>query len=124
MKHIKSIKEKYGTEDYYKEVNEDEWFAFKPLMISDKNINKIEGFARGRFIFEISGLNRSGDYGNIYKYISLRKWSYLLQIYESEDDYFYVYREVENGRNVKHNRYKCDQIDGLEKLINDCIQKL
>jgi hypothetical protein len=69
-------------------------------------------------------INIANKYGysvwnsNIDEVVSLRKIGRpFLNIYKNEDEWYFVLSE--SGKEMKIQFWKCDQLDGLEKLIKD-----
>jgi len=109
MRHIKLF-EAFGTDDYYKEITHEEYDSLRDSFI---NIPKSESYKLESLI--------SDDY-NAEKQ-QVRNISYLLcrkkvrgginpfTIVKLEDDWYLVYMEDQF--------FKCDQLEGLIKLLKD-----
>ena len=113
MKHLK-IFEGFSREDYYivQDVAQDivlEKFSPKELSIIK---DKLSDF----FLSEVSA------YGILAKkFYTKEDGKYSLHIKKSEDDWFYVDKWVIEP-NFSETRYKCDQLEGLLKCIDDIIK--
>jgi len=138
MKHIK-LYEGFNTDDYYQEINDVEWDRFDPIMMTKSTIEKIQKIipsvklhqgtttlTNGQLKFALLKFNRF----SFEKKTEIKQWYSMtgkkyeiigLSIFETEDEYFYVsYSKRINKDNVaKIEIYKCDQLDGLKKLLKD-----
>jgi hypothetical protein len=99
--------EMFRTDDYYQEISRDEWNYFTPLSIKKSSIDKIMKVFPSIYI---------DDY-----YLRSYSKGIVVRIYESEDEYFYVYYLDNSRYGIKPpaKLYKCDQIEGLFKLLKD-----
>lgn len=82
---------------------------FKPFFIGDRHYSK-RGLQRknGVMTYRLEALNQSRDEAEFIVYIS-----------ESEDEWFWVRLEKFNQYSSIVYYYKCDQFDGLKKLLTD-----
>ena len=124
MKHIK-LYEGFNTDDYYQEIEYNEWFAQRVnrLNISDNLNNRIKD------LFDTTGDDdprtpyRKVDGQGSVIYVDKMYQGTLceIKIYTriwisfNDDEWYYVALEKE----PEDTFYKCDQFDGLKKLLKD-----
>jgi hypothetical protein len=112
MKHIKqwSIFEGFNTDDYYQEIEYNEWFAqrLNRLYISDNLNNRIKNLFDSSFDYQKQDSQGSVIYVDIKEDIEV-----IIMI--NDDEWYYVYLLSNNYSGY----YKCDQFDGLKKLLKD-----
>lgn len=123
--------ENFETENYYQEISIEEWWERKSISMSESTINKILKILPVHFESihkdNINYLKHYHEDPDDYPVPSYTK----IFIYESDDEYFYVFYnkvyETQNNKGViKHDdiitkQYKCDQLSGLEKLIKTLV---
>ena len=128
MKHIKqwSIFEGFNTDDYYQEIEWNEWFAqrLNRLYISDNLNNRIKNLFDSSFDYQkldnqgsiIFVDKKEGREDIVYNAIEVK-------IMINDDEWYYVDISIiynDNGSMFDlGGYYKCDQFDGLKKLLKD-----
>jgi hypothetical protein len=123
MKHIKqwSIFEGFNTDDYYQEIEYNEWFSqrLNRLYISDNLNNRIKNLFDSSFDYQ--KLDNQGSIIFVDKKEGReenRIVSIEVKIMINDDDWYYV--DISNILDFNSSGYyKCDQFDGLKKLLKD-----
>lgn len=110
MKHLKMF-EGFSREDYYTVVPS-EYDELVLMRFSPKELSLIKDKLIGFHLSELSA------YGVLAKEFNGSFWL-SISIKKSEDEWFYV-SKVENK--ITETRYKCDQLEGLLKCIDDIIK--
>ena len=136
MKHIRLF-EGFNTDDYYHEINDVEWDRFDPIMMTKSTIDKIKNLIPSAELHEGNQHCEFIRDGKLIKFNRLsyekkteikQEWYYIkkyeiigLSIFETEDEYFYVSynKRIDKDNVAKIEIYKCDQLDGLKKLLKD-----
>ena len=107
----------WKTEDYYIKSTEEEYHRSKMESFQKMYLSMIrkwgfefetQEFGRSRFDSGILHFNRS-------KKIYVESTDNSIAIYEAFDYYFWVL--MEDGEDLSY--YRCDQIDGVERLLQD-----
>ena len=112
MRYLK-VFERFDTDDYY--TVQDVSYDIVLEKFSPKELSIIKDKLSGLFINEVSA------YGILAKkFYTKEDGKYSLNIFKSEDDWFYVTRWIIEP-NFSETRYKCDQLEGLLKCIDDII---
>ena len=129
MKWIKqwSIFEGFNTDDYYQEIDYEEWYdqRLNRLNISDNLNNRIKNLFDSRSDYQkqdSQGIFKQALLAGSVIYVDKKdKKGTLCEIKISLNDddwyYVYIYNEVRDKRSSGY--YKCDQFDGLKKLLKD-----
>ena len=113
MKHImKYLKQFENHNQYYIEIDNDEWDEFETIEMSDSTISKINNMSP--FIFTREGDGLEYWHGNSNSSKTLPSDIRFIIIYEGDDEYFYVH----TWNLKKDYYYKCDQLEGLKVLLN------
>ena len=135
MKHLKHINEGFNTDDYYQEIHDVEWDRFDPIMMTKSTIEKIQKIIPSVKLHQGTlGCELIRD-GKLLKFnrfsfekkteinsMTGKKYEIIgLSIFETEDEYFYVSysKRIDKDNVAKIEIYKCDQLDGLKKLLKD-----
>lgn len=111
MKHIK-LYEGFNNDDYYQEIDYEEWFTqrLNRLNISDTLNNRIKN------LFDTNDYQKVDGRGSvIYVYKICQGNLCEIKISLNDDEWYYVALE----REPEDTFYKCDQFDGLKKLLKD-----
>jgi len=142
MKHLKHINEGFNTDDYYQEINDVEWDRFDPIMMTKSTIDKIKNLIPSVKLHEGTTDCEYTRDGKLIKFNRLSyekkteikqnwhtdRWYYIkkyeligLSIFENDDEYFYVCynKRIDKDNVAIIETYKCDQLDGLKKLLKD-----
>jgi hypothetical protein len=125
--------ESFNTDEFYKEIEPTEFYetltdprymGFKNCV--DMNFKKYVEI-KNRVISQWDSIHSSMDH--IWKFKSIEiSGTHNLTIYEGQDEWFYVVvsgdfdvdKRTIKARTIKaHTYYKCDQFEGLEKLLQD-----
>lgn len=119
MKHLKLFEHM----KYYHHIESDDYHdnLDERIEMSPKTIRTIsELFTDWDISIDDNNDRISVDNENIYKELNTREYS--INLYEVEDEYFYVEinRYYPNGGRFTYYR-KCDQLDGFKKCIEDFI---
>ena len=118
MKHIK-LYEGFNNDDYYQEIDYEEWFAqrLNRLNISDTLNNRIKNLfdTNDRNIDYRIGHLSSGNQGSVRVDKMCQGILCEIKISLNDDEWYYVALE----REPEDTFYKCDQFDGLKKLLKD-----
>lgn len=122
MKYMKLFNE--SKEEYYKQIDTIGFLEAvqNPLDISDSTINKIEKiFENFDWKFKINTGSKPHTLLSVsidieYEKIELQG-NCLFRIIETDDYWFYVSMKWEFYHNSDITYYKCDGLDGLQKLI-------
>jgi len=123
MKHIKqwSIFEGFNTDDYYQEIEYNEWFTqrLNRLYISDNLNNRIKNLFDSSFDYQ-----KQDSQGSVI-YVDKKEGreDIEVKIMINDDEWYYVDISIiynDNGSMFDlGGSYKCDQFDGLKKLLKD-----
>jgi len=123
MKHIKqwSIFEGFNTDDYYQEIDYEEWFSqrLNRLYISDNLNNRIKNLFDSSFDYQ-----KQDSQGSVI-YVDKKEGreDIEVKIMINDDEWYYVDISIiynDNGSMFDlGGSYKCDQFDGLKKLLKD-----
>jgi hypothetical protein len=118
MKHIKqwSIFEGFNTDDYYQEIDYEEWYdqRLNRLNISDNLNNRIKNLFDSRSDYQKQDSKGSVIYVDKKDKKDKKGTLCEIKISLNDDDWYYVYIY-----NEVREYYKCDQFDGLKKLLKD-----
>ena len=124
MKHIKLF-EGFNNDDYYQEIDYDDWWDNREIRIemSSRTIEVISGI----LMFWDIDVDDNKDMISAYNQnVSIKNYDYEIKVYEVDDEYFYVQvtrsypGSTPAGSTFKQlSWYKCDQFDGLKKLLKD-----
>ena len=118
--------EGFNQDEYYVEINDIEWESFTPLMITKSTIDKINKIIPCQIMDDYT----EGNF-NYLKWTKRKHTSMFsalgfdtrliisISIFEAEDEYFYVNYNIQKSTKSTIRLYKCDQIDGLKKLLKD-----
>jgi len=125
--------ESFTTDDYYQEQTDEEFSEIPSISMSDKyvsaisnivdkykssrNVNNLEVKVGGDTKKHIRIKNPLQLNTPVYDVNSSRNIWTSLNISESEDEWF----RVSIWYRIGYKRYKCDQIEGLERLLKDKI---
>jgi hypothetical protein len=130
MKHLKSIQESFNQEDYYTELTSDQLYKLQgPEYSKCINLNKVDKsylkdlkIKDDRYFINFINWRRT----TIFTYAQIgayqKHWttsSHYIKILKIPDDWFLVL--IDKGPMVRlHSSfYKCDQIEGVTKLLTD-----
>jgi hypothetical protein len=138
MNHLKHINEGFNTDDYYQEINDVEWDRFDPIMMTKSTIEKIQKIIPSVKLHQGTRDCEFIRYGKLLKFnrfsfekkTEIKQWYSMtgkkyeiigLSIFETEDEYFYVSysKRIDKDNVAIIETYKCDQLDGLKKLLKD-----
>jgi len=134
MKHIKTwhsmnvLLEGFSTNEYYQEIDQNTYTNFRSntISITERNIEKITKDLK--YEFEVVDITWEEEEDRLHKalliYPDPNNKSVWVLIIELEDDWFLVdfnltYRVGVNWGPFNRTLYKCDQIEGLLKLLKD-----
>ena len=130
MKYIKSINEYYNNSEYYTVIDKSE---LRKLYNADKSMDSLSVKVLNKFLDSIdidyTVFNNDKGYQIMIEYVYNEK----IIIYPCDNDWFlccysfFKKKELGNifqsGSNVSKTDYKCDQIEGVIKLIKDILEK-
>jgi hypothetical protein len=144
MRYLKLFKEGFDTEDFYKEVDRNEYHQKAGSDVEGENFrtdfektdrvsleeNLVDcklrwKIKRGGTAYPNSDIeDHFYDYLKIWTYPTNNKINEEIFIFKVPDDYFIVYWTTETragrkGVNSKYKYYICDQVNGLLKLLTD-----
>ena len=125
MKHIRLF-EGFNTDDYYQEIEWNEWFSqrLNRLYISDNLNNRIKnlfdttGDDGPRTLYRKTTYQKVDGQGSVIYVDKIKIYQGTLceiKISLNDDEWYYVAIEKE----PEDTFYKCDQFDGLKKLLKD-----
>lgn len=97
------INESFKTDDYYKESTIDDFNKSRIVSFSNMWIKMMKGWNFNPIIEETRG----------------KKWIHdsdeKFYMFETQDQYFWYFSPIEDPTDI----YRCDQIDGVERLLRD-----
>ena len=110
---------RFSDNDYYQEIESDEWDEFEVIKMSDSTISKINKLSPFQFTSQGNGL-----YLNIPINLQSTSPFNYINLYEGEDEYFYAgIGKIDIGYDVEC-LFKCDQLEGLKVLLNKIYHEL
>jgi len=120
MKHIRLF-EGFNTDDYYQEIDYEEWYdqRLNRLNISDNLNNRIKNLFDSRSDYQKQDSQGSVIYVDKNVYFTQSSLVNFIYINISLNDYDWYYVYIYNEVRDKRSYYKCDQFDGLKKLLKD-----
>lgn len=131
MKHIKHINEGFNQDDYYVNISDDEYYKLSYDTDDNKDIfnsKEVDFFNRltighwekelGRYIYGQSFISTTEEFDDSYK-VNIIKNQMINYITKLKDSYYLVncydcYRTF-----LSPMKYKCDQFEGLVRLLKD-----
>jgi hypothetical protein len=140
MRYLKLFKEGFDTEDFYKEVDRNEYLQKAGSDVERTDFEKTDRVSleenlvdcklrwkirRGKTAYQRSYFveDHFYDYLEIWTYPTYSKINEEIFIFKVPDDYFIVYWTTETrkgkGVNSKSKYFICDQVNGLLKLLTD-----
>lgn len=137
MKYISSYKVFENKEEFYKEISEDEFCETYELVDFERRyyhmfdyvpFNKSYEKTNGKSVYEfLIGFNIKHP-SFVFTKDNHEKITVLVNIYQTEDEYFDVrvrkYDWYLNTANqCAFDYYRCDQIDGLKKFLDDFTEE-
>jgi hypothetical protein len=114
--------EMFKTDDFYHEIENGEWLrSHDKRIVITNNVNlKIKNLFDDKFRYEISHSYKRGSFIRVMDEESIHSEVYELdtvRIFVDNDDWFYVMISKRGSNVITY--YKCDQFEGLKKLLKD-----
>jgi hypothetical protein len=107
-----------SKENYYKEVG-DEWYDFLGIDITNKIFSKIKSLIDEE-VYTLKVVDSMNDDRSEFHSMEIFRISTnVVDIYQADDDWFWVSCEREGRRLGGRDYYKCDQDTGLIMLLKD-----
>jgi hypothetical protein len=112
---IKSFKESFSV-DFYKKISENEFYESTDSNESIVDFTRSDDLNRLIDNQEILYYKRGTQRMNGFVTYRMESNELFCRIFEIDDDWFFVNLEYDSSENFY---YKCDQFDGLIKLLSD-----
>ena len=106
--------------EYYQEISEEEYEDGHGVSFEQKYYDKLESFLNEPDVLSYKDMTNGADVfdGVYFQRGGMGSFSPYVTIYQDDDEWFYVRINDADEENYKVNYYyKCDQFDGLIKLL-------